>query len=203
MSLALAALLALLALAQINLLSPVNTPFPGRIWASDTFIFSAIWENTRGGFGHSVRRQAWAFMFWFSLRVTCEPVSSSWLNLHNAEARLQIMHFTWHGVWPGLMTPLGSSILLLTQCCHKGCHPFLRMITLVFHPGKGWPCFIAFTHFRQCVSWPVSMMNKRDFPLGTPLTDFQFTQARDKMPYVSRGPGKIFMSALFWMDYMA
>lgn len=41
---------ALLALAQINLLNPVNTPFPGRIWASDTFIFSGIWENTRGGF---------------------------------------------------------------------------------------------------------------------------------------------------------
>ena len=55
------ALVALPALAQINLLSPVNTPFPGRIWAADTFIFSGIWENTRGGFvRHSVRRQAWA-----------------------------------------------------------------------------------------------------------------------------------------------
>lgn len=58
-----------------------------------------------------------------------------------------------------------------------------------------------------CVSRPVRMMKKSDFPLGTPLTDFHFTlahKARDKIPYVSRGAGKIFMSAApLWMDYMA
>ncbi len=118
------ALVALLALAQINLLSPVNTPFPGRIWASDTFIFSGIWENTRGGFWHSVRRQAWAFVFWFSPCVTCEPVSSGCLNLHNAEARLLTTHFTWRGVWPGQMTlcdPVfwqSAAHSVLSQGCH-------------------------------------------------------------------------------------
>lgn len=47
---------------------------------------------------------------------------------------------------------------------------------------------------------------ERDFPPRTPLTDFQLALALrrgDKIPYVRRGAGKIFMSAPLWMDYMA
>lgn len=113
------ALVALLALAQINLLSPVNTPFPGRIWASDTFIFSGIWENTRGGFWHSVRRQAWAFMFCFSLCVTCEPLSLRASELMDSSANnafyvTRCMTWTDEPVWSSFFGKV-----LLAQFCHK------------------------------------------------------------------------------------
>lgn len=76
------------------------------------------------------------------------------------------------------------------------------------HPENSWPCFVAFTHFRHsvCLMGCSDDEPESDFPPGTPLTDFQLTLALrhgDKIPYVRRGAGKIFMSAPLWMDYMA
>ena len=132
------ALVALPALAQINLLSPVNTPFPGRIWASDTFIFSGIWENTRGGFArHSVRRQAWA--------PSASPAS---VRLRPLASRNPA------GVRPGRMNPplCDAAVFFVwfaaQSALSQGCHP-----------ENSWPCFVAFTHFRHsmcligCFGW--------------------------------------------------
>lgn len=123
---------ALLAPAQI---SPANTPFPGRIWAPDTFIFSGICENTRGGFWHSITRQAQLSCS----GVPCVSVGSQFgpvgLNLdryHNV-----VFDLDW---WPYVTQRF--------ECCRSALSPSSS-------------CFVAFT---LGVSRPVRMTEEGDEP---------------------------------------
>lgn len=168
------ALVALLALAQINLLSPVNTPFPGRIWASDTFIFSGIWENTRGRFltfrqttgmslhvlvFPSLRRsvnQFWPVVCFFTWCRKSPSAKNTFFFLHNMVCDLDRLPQS------GAVF-LTELLLLLAQFLSQGRHPFLRKIT---HQMPGLVLLFSWLSAAPCVLWLVNIMNKRDFPLG-------------------------------------